>query len=158
MERLTLYTKKHKIPFQIDSLDFDKVSGHTWCIDTYPATKIKGERLRLHEFIMGKAPKGLEWDHIDKDKLNNKRDNLRLVQHIVNTWNQNKKYTNTSGVSGVSWQKDRERWYSYITVRGKMKSLGRHRTMDGAVNARREAETKYWVDEEADVNDYKGEK
>jgi len=38
----------------------------------------------FHLLVLGKAPKGLEWDHRDGNKLNNRRENLEAVSHSEN--------------------------------------------------------------------------
>lgn len=48
-------------------------------------------------------PNHLEIDHIDGDKLNNKIDNLRLVDRQINCKNRTKRSDNTSGVTGINW-------------------------------------------------------
>ena len=63
-------------------------------------------------------------DHIDGNGLNNKIDNLRDVQQAVNHRNQRMRNTNTSGVTGVSWNKQKEKWQALVQVNGKLKYLG----------------------------------
>lgn len=50
----------------------------------------------------GIIPDGLEVDHVDGDKLNNRIENLRLVSHSENMKNVGKRKSNTSGVTGVT--------------------------------------------------------
>lgn len=52
--------------------------------------------------INGMIPEGVEVDHMDGDKLNNRIENLRLVSHSVNMKNVGKRKSNTSGVTGVT--------------------------------------------------------
>ena len=47
---------------------------------------------------------------------------------------------NTSGIKGVSFDKDRGKWVAQITFKGKWKFLGRYDTIQEAAEARREAE------------------
>lgn len=145
---MILYTKK-QIPFQIDDDDFAIVSWYTWTIDKngYPVAhtysrKDKHFIIYLHNLIMGKAGSGLEWDHIDRDKQNNKRNNLRLVSHQINMRNQKLQANNTSGVRGISWCKNRKRWRVRIGRTGKL--IGYFNLLDAAITARRAAELKYW--------------
>lgn len=82
-------------------------------------------------------------DHIDGNGLNNKWSNLRSVSHSVNGKNQKKHKTNTSGVSGVYYRKDSNRWRARIMVDDKAISLGTFKNKDDAIAARKEAEIKH---------------
>ena len=61
-------------------------------------------------------------------------------------FNLNDKVTknNTSGFKGVSWEKHTNKWHAYIMLRGKQKNLGRFTNKQDAINARKEAEEKYF--------------
>lgn len=143
---MTLYTRKHKVPFQIDTEDLELVSKYTWSIagPGYPMTHIDGgKRVCLHEVLMGKADKGFEWDHIDRNKLNNSRSNLRMVKPIINKQNQGMYRNNTSGAKGVYWARNRNKWMAYIRDKGKMIGLGYFVNFQDAIEARKIAEIKY---------------
>jgi hypothetical protein len=60
----------------------------------------------------------LQVDHIDRDKGNNSISNLRMVTNQENQWNTNAK--------GYSWDKQKGKWHSYISVDGKRTHLGLH--------------------------------
>lgn len=51
---------------------------------------------------------------------------------------------NTSGVKGVSWDKGREAWDTYINIHGKRIHLGRYAKFEDAVKARKRAEEEYF--------------
>lgn len=51
---------------------------------------------------------------------------------------------NTSGVKGVSWNKEKEAWDAYIGIHGKRIRLGRYAKFEDAVKIRKEAEEKYY--------------
>ena len=55
-------------------------------------------------------PGDMEIDHIDQDITNNRISNLRLVDHQRNMENKNKYKNNTSGFTGVSWNKKLDKW------------------------------------------------
>lgn len=86
---MILYTYKNHIPFQIDDSDYEAVSYYSWCIvGVYPATNIRKHcngiwvryrTLYLFNFLLGKAPENMQWDHIDRDGLNNQRHNIRIA-------------------------------------------------------------------------------
>lgn len=51
---------------------------------------------------------------------------------------------NTSGVKGVTWDKETHKWYAYISVHRKRISLGRFKDFEEAVKARKAAENEYF--------------
>lgn len=91
----------------------------------------------------GSIPNGFEVDHIDHDGLNNRYKNLRLVPILKNHHNKPKRSDNTSGHTGVYWNKISERWCSNITVNSKRISLGYFSDIADAIQARKDAEVKY---------------
>ena len=82
-------------------------------------------RIRAHRlawFIShGHMPSG-EIDHINQDKLDNRISNLRDVTRVVNQRNGTWKSNNTSGVSGVCWHKQRNKWCAQAAGGGEKKS------------------------------------
>ncbi len=58
-------------------------------------------------------------DHIDREPTNNNVDNLRWVSQQENLMNQNKRRTNTSGYSGVSFYKHSNKWRTQLMAVGK---------------------------------------
>ena len=118
----------------VDEGDFEMVSRYKWCFEgryaeAYdPAT---GKKIRLHRLIMGLD--GPEVDHINLDKLDCRRDNLRHVTRPTNAQNRRKRLGSrgsfaggaSSRFIGVSLNKRRgRRWYACIRVHGKTVSLG----------------------------------
>jgi hypothetical protein len=96
---------------------------------------------RIHRLVYfmhtGEWPE--EVDHIDGNPKNNRIENLRACTHKQNLRNTGNFSHNTSGVKGVTWQEDRKKWYAYITIDGKMKSLGRHDDFETAAKLATEA-------------------
>ena len=92
---------------QIDECDVDCVSRYNWRFtrDGY-AQAHSGQRpdrhtLLLHHLILGRPTAGFVTDHISRDRLDNRRTNLRHVTYRVNSLNINPKHTNKLGVVGV---------------------------------------------------------
>lgn len=128
---MIVYTHKRRIPFQIDETDWDVVSQYKWAIagDGYPTANVETDQFStqaktLHLFLLGPAPEGLEWDHVDRDRLNNQRGNLRAVTHTENVWNATPRYDNTSGFKGVSWYRKYGQWRVQISVDGRVRHVG----------------------------------
>jgi hypothetical protein len=96
----------------------------------------------LHRIIMGE-PVGKEVDHINGNKRDNRRENLRICNRSENNRNTGKKSNNTSGFKGVSWKKQRGKWRASIRVDGKCKHLGYFDDPQTAYRSYCRAATKY---------------
>lgn len=88
-----------------------------------------------------------EIDHKNGIPHDNWPDNLKASDRLRNSWNQKKRATNTSGVNGVRWNKDRNRWSARIMIEYREKHLGYFKTKEDAAKARREADKKYGFSE-----------
>jgi hypothetical protein len=150
IEPAILYTDKRMEPFLVDVDDADAVTRYSWAISHgYPVTSI-GKRpnmrkLALHLFLMGPAPEGTEWDHIDRNKRNNQRSNLRTVTSAGNKHNLQLRRNNTSGHHGVGLFKATGRWRARIKLEGKEVHIGMFSTREEAIEARRVAESRLWA-------------
>lgn len=112
----------------------------------YLYVHIFGKQRLLHRLIWfymeGYMPEH-QIDHIDRDPLNNKWNNLREVSQYCNMRNCGMYKRNTSGITGVSWDTLYKKWNSYITIARKKINLGYFRNKLDAAKARWEAEKKY---------------
>ena len=79
-------------------------------------------------------------DHIDRNPLNNRIENLREVSNQCNQRNTGNWNTNKSGVKGVCWVMRENKWHAQIVVMGKQKNLGYYKDFNEAVLARLAAE------------------
>ncbi len=85
---------KHTI---IDDEDLEIIRPFSWCYNNgYAVTNTKGgrknrKRITMHGLIMGHLGVGRTSkkvvDHINRDKLDNRRNNLRVVPRIINLRN-----------------------------------------------------------------------
>ena len=80
-------------------------------------------------------------DHINRNTLDNRKCNLRIVTQFQNNQNQSH---NTSGKVGVSFCKQNRKYKAYIKVNGKQISLGYYKYFNDAVKARIKGERKYF--------------
>ena len=89
---------------------------------------------------------GLDVDHITHGSMthiDNRISNLRFATRSQNCMNTRIKKTNTSGVTGVSFRKDRGMWRARMRVDGIDTQLGYFKEKSDAINARKLAEIKY---------------
>lgn len=82
-------------------------------------------------------------DHIDRDRINNKWNNLREVSRSCNLRNCNISKINTSGITGVSWSKQLNKWVAQITILNKNINLGYFKDIADAAKARWNSEVKH---------------
>lgn len=71
-----------------------------------------------------KTPPGLETDHIDHDKLNNQRHNLRVASKSQNNQNRKKRNGTSSKYKGLYRDNRRNRWVCKIKLNNKNIQLG----------------------------------
>ena len=85
----------------------------------------------------------LEVDHINGDKWDNRKCNLRIVTHADNMKNRKLDKRNKSGYTGVKETKTGT-WNAQIYCDGKYINLGTYKTKEEAVKARKSGEEKYF--------------
>lgn len=81
-----------------------------------------------------------EIDHINRNRTDNRIENLRVVTSGKNSTNTGMYKNNTSGVKGVYWNSQKKRWHAQINVDGKPRSLGLFSDLDSAARVRKDAE------------------
>lgn len=130
--------------FYIDIDDIKLLENHYWTLSRgYMESRDKGKLIRLHRVIMD-APAGKVVDHIDHDKLNNRKSNLRVCNHSRNGQNSQISINNASGVTGVCWHKKANKWTAQIKHQYDNHYLGLFADFDEAVKARLKAEAVYF--------------
>jgi len=112
----------------------------------YKIGSIFKQRFPAHRIVWLLVNK--EWpngfiDHIDGNPVNNIPSNLRVVTIAENSRNMKRHSTNTSGYTGVHWDKTKKRWRASIKVDGVTKRLGKFRKIEDAAAARKAAEARY---------------
>ena len=83
-----------------------------------------------------------EVDHINGNKSDNRISNLRAADRFINCRNTKKRSDNSSGISGVSFRKDTQKWVAAVSVNGKKKYLGSFKDKEDAIAARKLALSK----------------
>ena len=132
----------------VDDTDYVWLSQWKWYYDNhgYAITNDystgKHKHIRMHRLITN-APKGMDVDHVDMNKLNNTRGNLRICNRSENMCNTKLKSSNTSGIKGVTWDKTCNKWMAGIMVNYKRINLGRFSDINKAQEAYEQAAIKY---------------
>jgi hypothetical protein len=145
-------TKAYKdgISFLVSAEDYEEfVDGYRFSLSTYGYVSYSGAKdglsgKFLHRIIMD-DPEGQFIDHINRDPLDNRRDNLRIVTRQENNMNLSMKKTNKSGITGVCRDK-KNKWRAQIKYKNKTIYLGIFEKLEDAGKARKDAEMKYFGD------------
>lgn len=131
----------------IDICDIEKVCQIKWRLSTwgYVEGKRKGQQksIMIQRLIISEANSNEIIDHIDRNPLNNRRYNLRIVNKSTNSLNIGLKSNNTSGVTGVSYSKNHKKWIARININKHSIILGRSSNFEEAVKLRLKGELKY---------------
>lgn len=115
----------------VDAADADWVNQSRWNLVTkgYAQRAVRvGDRQRfrtMHRELMGLVPgDGLEVDHINRNKLDNRRSNLRVVTRAENAQNMPKYRGSSSRFRGVYLDRSTRKWRANIRIAGRVRSLG----------------------------------
>lgn len=111
--------------------------------DGYISVAIYGRRYQAHRLIWlymtGEWP-SLEIDHINRDRRDNRWENLRVVSRLHNSWNTSGHAKAKSGIKGVAYVSRSGKWQVQMRVRGQTHYIGVYSTIEEAACARAEAE------------------
>ena len=108
----------------IDDEDWEKVKKYSWCLSSwgYAKSGSGGKTTYLHRLLTD-FPQGMEVDHINGDRLDNRKINLRICTRAQNQRNRSK-CVGISKYKGVCWITKFRKWKSTITNDGKIYHLG----------------------------------
>lgn len=99
----------------------------------YLSIKIAGKTYKTHRIVWmwhhGYFPEQ-DIDHTNRKPADNRIENLREVAHVCNSRNTRTYTTNTSGVKGVCWEKQRKKWAASIVVDSRTIHLAGYRLRD----------------------------
>lgn len=133
--------------FYFDADDFDVIKKYCWTehITNYGYHALEarqpdsGQTIRMHYLVIGK-----NFDHIDRNPFNNRKYNLREPGNCGNAQNHSLRKDNTSGVSGINFDKRNGLYVSRIQADNKRIFLGYFENKNDAIIARLNAEIKYY--------------
>lgn len=144
---LIIYTAKHRIKMDSEDLDLRKVprTGKPRCLSLtekgyvrFSCYYAKGKAARLHRLIMERVVgrsllKTEQVDHINGDRCDNRRCNLRVVTSRQN--NQNRTKHRDGRLVGCRYDERCRRWQARIRIKGKRLYLGLFNTEQQAHEA-----------------------
>jgi len=132
-----------EVETKIDIEDINKIKKHRWSYNGNYIISGRGkEQLKLHRYVMNYSG-NKEIDHININKLDNRKQNLRIVNRSLNAFNSGLHINNKSGYSGV-YQNKTKKWVVNIKINNRTKYLGQFININNAINIRRKAEIKYF--------------
>lgn len=118
----------------------------------YMRVTYRNKQYYIHRIVwkihQGDIPTSVHIDHINRNKSDNRIENLRIATPKENAKNRNYANgwsSNTSGKTGVQWHKPSQKWWARITVDKKRISLGLYDRIEEAVSARLRAEKIYFI-------------
>ncbi len=100
-------------------------------------------RIRLARAVMGNPPPGFVIDHISRDKLDNRRTNLRFVPRAGNAQNKSAYRCNVTGFRGVYRRPDTGRYLAHAAVNGRLHRLGYFDTAEAAAEVAKQFRLKH---------------
>lgn len=126
----------------IDTEVLERVSSYTWCAAGNPMGAVhsywkdgKYKSFAMHRLLTD-APKGLMVDHVNGNRFDNRKLNLRFATNQQNQQNIHKPARSSSGFRGVGWSKAREKWKVQVKYQGKSIHLGYFEDLEKAKRAR----------------------
>lgn len=131
--------------FYFDMDDYDKIKEICWNERQSHMPVLQGRDLNTNKMVNMHVYLGFKnYDHKDRNELNNRKYNLRPATPQENARNHSLLKSNKSGFSGVSWDKKSNKWRVQITIDRKHIYLGMYISIDDAVRVRLNAEQKYF--------------
>ena len=153
---VVLYNDKNKeiAKTKIDLNCVELLLKHKWYLGNngYVMSRINKKLFLLHRFLL-KPKRGELVDHINRDRMDNRMCNLRIVDNNLNNFNKGKQSSNTSGYVGVSWNDEKNKWLSRICVNNNTYFLGYFTNIEDAIKSRHNGELKYYGELRNSEND-----
>lgn len=143
-KNICIATTSKGVKHIFDIEDYEKVKDISWQMTEfgYIYGIYNKKQVFIHQLITGfKYP---IIDHINRNKLDNRKCNLRPATTNQNARNKCVRRTNNSGYIGVSWDKRENKWLVKICVDYKSIFLGRYKNIEDAIKARLKAEKEYY--------------
>lgn len=120
---------------------WEKYRDRCWSMNEngYARATKDGSNIFMHRLVIEESDKNIYTDHINGNRLDNRRKNLRLVTPSQSMMNTCLRLKSTTGIKGVSFDKRMQKYEAYIH-KGKKISLGFYKDIDEARTIRGNAE------------------
>ena len=128
---------------KVDDDDYGSLSKCKWYLSCGYAIRnltkkidgiCKHSTIKMHRQLLSVEP-WQEIDHVNLDKLDNRKSNLRICNKSENCRNKQNRKDNKTGYKGVSYRKNSRNYWARIMVNGKAINLGRHKSAEIAYEA-----------------------
>lgn len=140
--------------FKIDISDFDMIKEKHWRRWSNDFFTGNFNPVSVSRFLFGLGNgDDRVVDHINGDRTDNRRSNLRVVYQAQNCMNKDIESKNTSGIAGLSWDKARNRWAVEIRCNYMRAHLGRYKEIEDACFVRYIAEVLLFGEYRSSRND-----
>lgn len=126
----TLKLTNSAVTAEVDDDSHAWLSGWKWqlignrYVGRYDSKRVGPPLVYLHRQVVWAAA-GQQVDHIDGNRLNNRRGNLRICDASQNCANRGKTKRNTSGHKWVTWNKHKLQWQAQFKFKGRTYFVGR---------------------------------
>ncbi len=140
----------HNIFCLVDDEDYAMLNCFDWYLiervdGCYAYTKINRQTVYMHQLVLPSNDANLTPDHINRNGLDQRKENLRLATPSQQCANRKKQSNGLSSkYKGVCWDKENKKWIVHIKVNGKQIHLGRFRNENRAAKTYNEAATKHF--------------
>lgn len=123
--------------------DYDVIKEYCWYEDNEGYARTRDQKTKtyisMHELLLG------QWcDHRNRNRADNRRENIVKCSQQENNINRSMLSNNTSSYMGVSFNKQSGKYHAYIGLPDGRKHLGFFTNKDDAIVARLRAEAEYW--------------
>lgn len=141
------WTSNTRKEFYFDLEDYDKIKNYYWSEQIAPngygslvAWDSNERKVIKMSYLLGFK----KYDHINRNPLDNRKENFREANQKENARNRSIPKNNTSGIIGVHWCTKTEKWIAQIRVNNSLIYLGSFKNKEDAIVVRLKAELKYW--------------
>jgi len=122
---------------KVDLEDLDRLRVLRWVLSSkgYAVTYLNNSQVAMHRYVLGLTDKSIIVDHANRDRLDNRKFNLRECTYRDNNRNRPSNKNSSSQYKGVSYYKKLNKWVAQCDMNGKHKCIGYFDTEECAAKA-----------------------